>query len=164
MQALETLLNAVSAESDIVFLDVRSGLSHLVAALLDPAFSSLISGWLVFHRWTTQHLAAAANLVESLSTNSVPVYRIKTAVIDATDERYPAKMRNWLQGQARDLETLDKQIETLAPEIGRIPLEPTLMVKERIIHQDEIADSLAFPETVEAYCRVASKILKKMAV
>src|SRR5207249_4378013 len=54
-------------EFDISLIDLSAGRSHAIDLALEvtaqPELASVTSRWMVFHRWTRQHIVAAAGLV-----------------------------------------------------------------------------------------------------
>ncbi len=61
------LLLRLHSEFEVVLIDLSAGRSYaaeiVIAATAAPELSGVHSRWLVFHRWTRQHVMAAAGLV-----------------------------------------------------------------------------------------------------
>lgn len=63
------LLLKLNAEFDVTFVDLSAGRSYAVDMVLDatahPRMRNTPFRWLVFHRWTRQHVIAASGLVHA---------------------------------------------------------------------------------------------------
>ena len=61
------LLLRLEEEFDVCIVDLSAGRSFatemVLAATAEPQFQPIVQRWLVFHRWTRQHIMAAAALV-----------------------------------------------------------------------------------------------------
>jgi hypothetical protein len=61
------LLLRLHSEFEVVLVDLSAGRSYaadfVIAATSSPALSNVTTRWLVFHRWTRQHILAAHGLV-----------------------------------------------------------------------------------------------------
>ena len=133
--------------------------------------------WLVFHRWTRQHVIAAGNLVHGenglikygmscgfdIDEMEESISFIRTAVIDPDGDT--ARILN--SAQQAWLVEVDRDLELLASEcrlgrdlrIGSIPLDPVLQWREQLItDKDAHSTRVANPMTVEAFKILADKL------
>ncbi|MFE9442206.1 SCO2523 family variant P-loop protein [Streptomyces sp. NPDC006602] len=176
------LVVRLQREFDVVIVDLSAGRSYavdLVLAATSPrgGLGRIRNRWLVFHRWTRQHVMAAAELA----------YGKKGIVRAGTDMGHPP---DTLRGSIRfvraavpDLESplwsqvspaqyawmrqCDKELEELAAGrgIGRsrvlasIPLEPVLQWQERLITDADVHDrGIANNETWRAMGDLAQRL------
>jgi len=134
---LYSVLSALCDRFEFVFADIRSGLAAVTQALFDKAtFQDLIGGWLIFHRWTPQHLIGASDMVELLKEskwNSGLIHLVRTAYVDPND--LPEENRRWFVQQNADLakDESDMCRVTRVRRIGVIPFSRVLQWQERII-------------------------------
>src|SRR5690606_31184755 len=67
IQRCSKLLLRLEEEFDLCFVDLSAGRSYathmVLRATAEPQFQHIVCRWLVFHRWTRQHILAAAALV-----------------------------------------------------------------------------------------------------
>ncbi len=171
----------VAEEFDLAIVDLSAGRSYatdiVLAATARPELSGINGRWLVFHRWTRQHIIAAAGLVrgeQGLLDAGVrrghdrrvlqqSIRFIRTAVL------HPAA-----QGQAglrpeqlAWLDRCDRQLHELAGRAGvgrstmlsEIPLDPVLQWQEQLLsNEDVLLHGTANQETVTAFEQLAKKI------
>ena len=133
--------------------------------------------WLVFHRWTRQHVIAAGNLVHG--DNGLIKYGVncdygeeemeemisyvRTAVIDPAGDS--ARILN--SAQQSWLDAVDKELETLASNarlgrdvrFGTVPLDPVLQWREQLLtDRDAHTTRVANPATVDAFKDLADRL------
>jgi MinD-like ATPase involved in chromosome partitioning or flagellar assembly len=149
---LAGILARLRNEFDHVLLDVRSGASDTVEAVLAADDEIKAIRWLVFFRWTPQHLAGAADLCERLSSAGAESELVRTAFSD------PATMDRWFQEQHRALTLRVRKILPGREFLTDIPVEPMLQWKESILTEDDVRDGAASSATVESYEALASKL------
>ncbi|MDX6739816.1 SCO2523 family variant P-loop protein [Actinocorallia sp. A-T 12471] len=174
------LLQSLTSEFDTVFMDLSAGRSHAAELLLrvtSPAEENGISArWLVFHRWTRQHVAAAAGLTFGerglLDTGERVGHRrddlleairfVRTAVIDpgtAATAGLTAEQENWLRRVNEELGEravyLDLGRQSV---IARIPLDPVLQWREQVITDEDVYRRIANERTVEAFTELAESL------
>lgn len=149
---LAQILGGLLDDYDHVLLDVRSGASDAVSAVLAADRELRAVQWLVFFRWTHQHLAGATDLCERLSNNGAKLGLIRTAFGDPTD------MGGWFREQnnalrARASETLgDWEI------ITDIPVEPMLQWKEAIVTSNDLRSGAATQAIIDSYEDLAARM------
>lgn len=143
-RSLNSLLNSF----DFVFCDLRSGIGNVAEAFLSRPVAERLDAWLLFHRWTRQHLVGAIDLAQRLSnaTNeaddgtqkSVRFMRIRTASIDMDSVKREAKV--FVDQQHDKLLEESSRFDGLSDppleEIGCVPLEPTLQWTECILTRE----------------------------
>ncbi|MEU3885692.1 SCO2523 family variant P-loop protein [Streptomyces sp. NPDC029041] len=172
------LLLTLEEEFDVTIVDLRAGRSYALDVSLRATARQELrhvpTRWLVFHRWTRQHVEGAVDLVHGdcgiLRTGvqyghdetgfSGRLRYVPTAVppLDAAksgsrDSEYGA----WRK--ARDAE-LKAMTAPLHPDhevlIGPVPLDPVLLWQERVITDEDTAVSPgAAEETVRAFTNLA---------
>ena len=149
---------------DFVFCDLRSGIGNVAEAFLTRPVVGRLDAWLLFHRWTRQHLVGAIDLAQRLSANTVrpsaetekPVrfLRIRTASIDKGSVKQEAK--RWVNQQHDKLleesSRLDGVTDPPLEEIGSVPLDPLLQWTECILTSERDATSR---DTIDAFSQIA---------
>lgn len=160
---LRHLLESLCSGFDIVIADVRSGISTVFQALCNIG-SPYLAGWLVFHRWTPQHLAGAAEFVQNLTTFEQPTYTIRTAYITPDYERNDEQAR-YFRHQDSLLESSEKEFVSHANTRARvqcrrltsIPLTPILQWEERILTRD-FAHRVGAMGAFDAFAELATEL------
>lgn len=169
---------------DLIMVDLSAGRSfaaHLALAATGR-LPKIPSRWLVFHRWTRQHIIAANGLVRGehgLLDVGVEhghdrdalidqIRFVRTAVLDlaANDLAHlrPAQ-RSWLNEIDRELRELASRNGVgLTTMLGKVPLDPVLQWREQLISDDDVAGTeIANAETVFAFDDLAKKIVDDSA-
>jgi hypothetical protein len=173
-------------EFDISLVDLSAGRSYatdmVLAATAIPELRSVRSRWLVFHRWTRQHVLAASGLVYGargiLDTGARHGHDyaaladnlrfVRTAVVDPDSPELeglqPAQLA-WLRECNRDLlELASNQRVGRTMLIGSVPLDPVLQWREQLISDNDVwARRIANRETVEAFDSLAKRIVDDAA-
>ncbi|MEU8261985.1 SCO2523 family variant P-loop protein [Micromonospora sp. NPDC048999] len=172
-------------EFDLTLVDLSAGRSYAsqiaLAATATPTMRKVAARWLVFHRWTPQHVTAAADLAfepggilamgkeyghepdrlrESLRF-------IRTAVINP---RGPEIGHLDLAQQAF-LRKCDAELAELARRrgtgrttlLGMVPLDPLLQWREQLISDHDVQSKIANAETVDAFVELTEKIFDDTA-
>jgi len=161
-------------EFDLVIVDLSAGRSFaselVLQATVRPALQPVPARWLVFHKWTRQHIIAANNLVHGergLYKSAAAIGHgenamasmlrfVRTAVIrqdSKTVEQLRPSQQSWLAEVDRELEKMASQLRLgRALRIGSIPLDPVLQWREQLltnwdVHTLEIANQ----DTVTAF-------------
>jgi hypothetical protein len=173
-------------EYELCMVDLSAGRSYateiVLAATADPELSAVRSRWLVFHRWTRQHIIAAAGLVygdrgiidagagrghdRELLRNSIRF--VRTAVVDP-DSPELAGLRStqvaWLRESNRELQELASRYNVgRTVTLGRVPLDPVLQWQEQLISDKDVWDRLvANQETVQAFDSLAKRLTDEAA-
>ncbi|WP_026212080.1 SCO2523 family variant P-loop protein [Longispora albida] len=174
------LLLRLLDEHDLVVVDLSAGRSFAMELALrvtaGPELRDVLTRWLVFHRWTRQHILAAHGLVYSrnglldyakqlghrdLDTHAVRF--VRTAVIDPRSDTL-ANLRGeqlaWLRRCEQDLQELASQLgagRTLVA--GTIPLDPVLQWREQVLTDNDLyLTRIANPETISAFQDLARRV------
>ena len=173
-------------EFDLCLVDLSAGRSYatemVLAATAMEGLRSIRTRWLVFHRWTRQHVLAAAGLVYGdrgiLDTGSAHGHDreelanslrfIRTAVVNPDSpelEGLRSAQVAWLRDVDRDLAELassHKVGRTLL--LGTIPLDPVLQWREQLISDNDVwSRRIANRETLEQFDSLAKKIVDDAA-
>ena len=168
-------------EFDVSIVDLSAGRSHALemalAATATPDLRAVKSRWLVYHRWTRQHLIAAAGLVygergilevgkalghdvESLRQS---LRFVHTSVVDPDS----ADLAGLQAEQAAWLRAYDNSLKDLASELrvgkslllGAVPHDPVLQWREQLIVNDDVlTEGIANASTRYAFEQLAAKI------
>jgi len=177
------LLLKLNNDFDLVIVDLSAGRSYatqmVLAALGDPRLAKIDYRWLVFHRWTRQHIIAAAGLAyggHGIVETGVGAGLSKVALLDAvsfvrTAVLHPeaeelsglsAPQITWLRTCNQELQELAKLHEVgRTVTVGEIPLEPVLQWREQIISDSELLRRIANPRTVAAFTDLAKSLIKQ---
>ncbi|MEU6142641.1 SCO2523 family variant P-loop protein [Streptomyces sp. NPDC047081] len=175
------LLLRLNAEFDLILVDLSAGRSYAMDMVLEATagreLQRVVSRWVVFHRWTRQHVIAAAGLVfaerglleggaerghDKDALRSV-IRFVRAAVPDPDSALWshlsPAQFA-WMQ-------MYDEKLRRLAAELGvgdsvllgTVPLEPILQWREQLITEEEVvATQIANKETLEAMEAIARRL------
>ncbi|WP_127501281.1 SCO2523 family variant P-loop protein [Actinoplanes solisilvae] len=168
-----TLFDELNSEFEIVLVDLSAGRSYAAQMVLAAARErpEIPARWLVFHRWTQQHIIAASSLVygdRGILETGVALGHdreqllgslrfIRTAVVEPDAQGLTAEQTAWvndcnaaLQGLARD-----RGAGKLAV-LGSVPLDPVLQWREQLItNRDLTVSRIANPQTAEAFEELA---------
>ncbi|HEY0638178.1 MAG TPA: SCO2523 family variant P-loop protein [Pseudonocardiaceae bacterium] len=181
-----TLLLRLEEEFELCLVDLSAGRSYatqiVLAATATPEMREVTCRWLVFHRWTTQHINAAANLVhgrrgildvgaelgherDRLATS---LRFVRTAVVDP-DSPELAGLR---PPQVAWLREFNGRLQAMASarRVGRtsmlaaVPLDPVLQWREQLISDDDVsALHIANQATVDAFDTIAKCLFEDAA-
>lgn len=174
------LLLELEQEFKVVIVDLSAGRSAALEIALHATAMAPLRGrtarWLVFHRWTRQHILAASGLVHGkhglLEMGAAyghdaaelleSIRYVRTAVADATARRTgqrPAQAA-WLDEQDKALRQLANSNELGATFVlGGSPLEPVLQWREQIILDADVNANIANEETALAYAELARRLV-----
>ena len=180
------LFLTLNAEFSLCIIDLSAGRNLAVELALRataaPELRGVQSRWLVFHRWTRQHVVAAGGLVYGRSTgliDSAEQYGhdaydfadrlrfVRTAIIDLTapsQRGLTAPQSIWLgqcDNRLRDLADRHRVGKDLL--LGSVPLDPMLQWHEQLITDDDIAQGIANRETRDAFDSLAKRIIDDSA-
>ncbi|PXX65586.1 NUBPL iron-transfer P-loop NTPase [Nocardia tenerifensis] len=177
------LLTICKQDYDVTFVDLSAGRSAALEIVLrataaEPLREST-ARWLVFHRWTRQHILAANGLVHGPNGILVTgakfgheagrllesVRYVRTAV-PSTDEGAGDKDRGpqwaWLRKQNEALEQLAQANQIgLSVTLGTTPVEPVLQWREQVILDADVDAKIANKETVDAFEELAEGLIDK---
>lgn len=180
VQRCAKLLLALEQEFKVVIVDLSAGRSVALDLVLKatalPQLQSFTVRWLIFHRWTRQHILAAGGLVHGphgLAQTGKEcghdpagllesVRYVRTAVppttIPSTVDR-PAQAA-WLMEQNAALKRLAsaKQLGASAL-LGETPMEPVLQWREQVILDMDVDAKIANAATTVAYTELARRLL-----
>jgi hypothetical protein len=166
-------------EFDISLVDLSAGRSYatniVLAATASPQLAHVTARWLVFHRWTHQHIIAAHGLVfgtlgilEQGRARDHDTERlcnairfVRTAVVNPDSDELAglrAPQVAWLREYNTRLQDLagTHRVGRRAM-IGAVPLDPVLQWREQLISDTDVATRpIANTETVEAFESIAA--------
>ncbi|CAJ59046.1 MULTISPECIES: SCO2523 family variant P-loop protein [Frankia] len=175
------LLVRLAEEFSVILIDLSAGRSY-AADLVQEATAAPDLGredvrWLVFHRWTRQHILAAHGLVfgeRGIVSNGIRlglsreemescVRFVRTAVQEPNSPLLSplrAQQASWLQRCHNELVDLAARRRLgRSMVIGAIPLDPVLQWREQIIRDLDISSTqIANRETGEAFEDLARKL------
>jgi len=177
-----TLFKEVESEFDVCIVDLSAGRSsaldmsvHAVSPNARPQGSDPVR-WLLFHRWTTQHVIAASGLlfgengIVSCAINAgfderdliKSVRTVRTAVPDYTAFGHKAapEQEAWLRESDDILKGLAKS-RRLGQDVlaGGVPMEPMLLWREQVIMDVDVKRNLATRATADAFDKLAYKVI-----
>jgi hypothetical protein len=175
------LFLSLEEEYAVSVIDLSAGRSYAIDLVLETMarreMRAVTARWLVFHRWTRQHIIAANGLVFGergmIDTGKVhghdpdrlreSIRFVRTAVVDI-DSPQPAVGRPaqeaWLRVCNRDLKELAARNSLgLSALLGEVPLDPVLQWREQIISdKDVMVSRIANQATVDAFVRIAQRL------
>ncbi|NUR62393.1 MAG: ParA family protein [Catenulispora sp.] len=176
------LFETVEREFDVAIVDLSAGRSsaldmslQAVSPKVRPRKADPIR-WLLFHRWTTQHVIAASGLlfaengIVACATNAgfdqrgfrSMVRTIRTAVPDDTafGKETTPEQEAWLRKSDDILKGLAKA-RGLGQDLlaGLTPLEPMLLWREQVIMDVDVKRRLAKRATTKSFDELADRII-----
>jgi len=186
VQRCGKLLLRLEEEFDLCLVDLSAGRSHAVAMVLDataqPEFKPVVSRWLVYHRWTQQHIDAAADLVygqrglletgvgcghdRDLLTRSIRF--VRTVVQDPRS----AELAGLRAAQVAWLQDCNKGLQRRATRLGigrtvmlgSVPLDPVLQWREQLITDNDVVErEIANRSTMAAFTELADRLVDAAA-
>ncbi|HKR49191.1 MAG TPA: SCO2523 family variant P-loop protein [Pseudonocardiaceae bacterium] len=182
VQRCVTLLLRLEEEFELCLVDLSAGRSYatsmVLAATAEPELRSVTTRWLVFHRWTRQHIIAAHGLVygdhgildigvdrgHDRNVLSDSIRFVRTAVVDPGSAELaglrPAQVA-WLRETNRNLQELAGQQRLgRTSMLGKVPLDPVLQWREQLISDDDVyASQIANRETIDAFETLAKRLV-----
>ena len=161
-------------EFDLTVVDLSAGRSFAVELALQATarrtLRSIPTRWLVFHKWTRQHVIAANNLVygehgllesgkitgHSEEDMRAMIRFVRTAVIDPHGvevSKLRSSQQTWLAEVDKDLEKTAAKLELgRALRIATVPLDPVLQWREQLIlNRDVHVTEIANQATINAF-------------
>jgi hypothetical protein len=133
--------------------------------------------WLIFHRWTRQHVEAAASLVydrrgiiaggiargHDEDTLRTAIRFVRTAVPDPDSplwSQVTPTQSAWMDQYDTELKHLASHLGMgYSQMLGSIPLEPVLQWREQLITDEDVLDSrIATMETWQALSDLAARL------
>ncbi|MGY0501154.1 SCO2523 family variant P-loop protein [Nocardia sp. FBN12] len=176
------LLLGLAAANKVVIVDLSAGrsvaLELALRAAATPQMRATTVRWLVFHRWTRQHILAAGGLMlgpngllrggtaaghdaEELRRNmrfvrtAVPQLNTPTSAATAPQAAWQNKQESAL----RALASAERIGETVL--IGATPVEPVLQWREQLILDVDVSAGIANAATVAAFQELARKLVSR---
>ena len=181
------LLLRVDEEYDLVLVDLSAGRSYATEIVLEATASAalrdrVVSRWIVFHRWTRQHIIAASSLVtgpQGIVETGVQkghdkddlverIRFVRTAVLDPSAPEQAGlrpEQLAWLDVCNRRLQELASRSGVgQAKLLGEVPLDPVLQWQEQLLSNDDVwMYRTANERTVNALEELAKKIVDESA-
>ncbi|WP_433683133.1 SCO2523 family variant P-loop protein [Nocardia sp. CA-119907] len=174
------LLATLDQEFPVVVVDLSAGRSIALDIVLQatalPQLRRHTARWLIFHRWTRQHILAASGLVYGqhglLQTGASyghdsdellgSLRYVRTAVPDTNSHlsTQRAAQAAWLQehdAALRRLATANRLGTTAV--LGESPIEPVLQYREQLILDSDVNTHIANIETAQAYIELARRLI-----
>lgn len=186
VQRCVDLFLRLHGEFELVLVDLSAGRSYaaelVIAATSSPGLANVPTKWLVFHRWTRQHIEAAAGLVfdsrglldigEMHGRNSErfadDIRFVRTAIVDPNTPDLaglrPAQLA-WLREANKELQQRAAELGVgRATMLGEVPLDPVLQWREQLITDSDVwASHVANQATVTAFDSIAKRIVDAQA-
>ena len=186
IQRCARLLLHMEEEFGTVLVDLSAGRSHaldtVLAATALPRLKKITCRWLIFHRWTRQHIIAAEGLVfgengllaigadrghdsEDLSRR---IRFVRTAVVDPDSPDLSglrAEQIEWLRNCNIALQNLASELKVgRVNTLGEIPMDPVLQWREQLItDHDALGSQIANQATVDAFDFLAKRLVEDNA-
>lgn len=175
------LLLRMEEEFELTLVDLSAGRSYAteiaLAATAEDAMRNVKARWLVFHRWTRQHILATNGLVygkrglletgarfghdkEELARS---IRFVRTAVVDPNSPELaglrPTQVA-WLEKTHHELQELASQNRVgRTATLGSVPLDPVLQWREQLISDNDVwARQVANQETLQAFDSLAKRL------
>jgi hypothetical protein len=174
------------SEFEVVLVDLSAGRSYaaeiVIAATMRPEMAGVTTRWLVFHRWTRQHIMAANGLVygdrgllDIGEAHGRPraeflddIRFVRTAIVDPNAPDLaglrPPQLA-WLREANRELQRLAAELNVgRSAMLGAVPLDPILQWREQLITDADVwARHVANQATVEAFEAIAKSMIDQQA-
>lgn len=186
VQRCVSLFLRLDEEFELCLIDLSAGRTYatemVLAATAEPELRSVTVRWLVFHRWTQQHIIAAAGLVHGgrgileigttrghdQRTLSDATRFVRTAVVDPNSAELaglrPAQVA-WLREVNQNLQELASRYKLgRTAMLGTVPLDPVLQWREQLISDEDVySHQIANRETVDAFETLAKQLVDDAA-
>lgn len=166
---------------ELIVVDLSAGRSYamdlVLTATAQGELRRIPARWLVYHRWTRQHVMAAAELVsgeKGIIGSGVAMGHDRTALLGALRFVRAAvpdlESPQWAQmppAQYAWMRQCNKRLEELAASLGigksrvlgSVPLEPVLQMREQLITDEDVFDSkIANFKTRQALVELAERL------
>ncbi|WP_250000172.1 SCO2523 family variant P-loop protein [Actinoplanes sp. M2I2] len=186
IERCRALFLRLDEEFDLCLVDLSAGRSHalemVLAATAHPSLQAVKCRWLIYHRWTRQHVIAASGLVYGDSgilntgTHLGHVARdlkeslrfVHTAVVDPDSTELSGLQPQqvaWLRACDANLKELAGQLRVgRSLQLGSVPLDPVLQWREQLISDgDVLMRGIANEATRDAFETLAKKIVDDSA-
>jgi hypothetical protein len=174
------LFQRLDSDFHVCVVDLSAGrssaLGMVLAATATRELRTVQTRWLVFHRWTRQHIVAAANLVTGESGilrsaqehgHAEDAIRSKIRFVRTAVPELRSPSAATRPTQAKWLQTADRELNVLARHhhvghnwlLGSTPVEPVLQWREQVITDADVAKDIANAATVDAFNRLVKDLL-----
>jgi MinD-like ATPase involved in chromosome partitioning or flagellar assembly len=180
------LLLRVDEEFDLIVVDLSAGRSYAtdiaLAVTSDARLRGTLARWLVFHRWTRQHIIAAESLVygehglleagvargHDRAKLAQTIRFVRTAVVDPDSPELaglPPTKVTWLRECNAELQTLARRHRVgRTVMLGMVPLDPVLQWREQLISNNDVfLRHIANEQTVQAFEEIAKRLTEDAA-
>ncbi|WP_405947891.1 SCO2523 family variant P-loop protein [Streptomyces prunicolor] len=168
----------LNAEFDIIVVDLSAGRSYAMdmalRAIARPEMRGVQARWLIFHRWTRQHVMAAAELVSGMvkaggemghdeETLAGAIRFVRAAVPGLNSplwSQVPPTLSVWMRKYDEELDNrAGARGMGKTRVLGSVPLEPVLLWREQLITDEDVLDSrIASMETWQALVELAGRL------
>ncbi|WP_367323174.1 SCO2523 family variant P-loop protein [Streptomyces sp. HUAS ZL42] len=175
------LILRLKREFDVIVVDLSAGRSYAMdlalAATAQHELRRIKARWLIYHRWTRQHVMAAAELVsgkqgivsagEEMGHDRdalIGAIRFVRAAVPALESplwsQLPPAQSAWMRQYNERLESIAADLGIGRSRVlGSVPLEPVLQLREQLITDHDVLDSrIANIETWQAMGDLADKL------
>ncbi|MDQ1295642.1 MAG: hypothetical protein QG608_3527 [Actinomycetota bacterium] len=176
-------LGRLLEEYELSVVDLSAGRSYAVRLVLEATADwggSAQTRWLVFHRWTRQHVVAAHGLIHEArgilqtaegcghdrNETLDSLRTVRTAVMDpatADLSGLSGTQISWLRERHHDLQILAGELGLgRTRTLGIVPLDPILHWHEQILTEKALYESrIASVGTVQAFQELASALVDR---
>ncbi|AGL18309.1 hypothetical protein L083_4799 [Actinoplanes sp. N902-109] len=181
VQRCADMLLRANEQYDLVIIDLSAGRSFAVEIALEATADRRLTGmdirWLVFHRWTYQHIVAAHGLVygkdgilgtgERLGHDPANLRQavrfVRTTAAAPDDLRLSTAQLAWLEMCESRLKRLAEHKGLGSPmRIADIPLDPVLQWQEQLLTDDDVRlHRTANQRTVTAFENLAKRLRQR---
>ncbi|WP_327722034.1 SCO2523 family variant P-loop protein [Streptomyces sp. NBC_00490] len=182
VQRCVDLFLRLQGEFDLILVDLSAGRSYAMDMVLEatarPELRNVPHRWVVFHRWTRQHVIAAAGLVydarglleggADLGHDKDALQGVIRFVRAAVPDPDSSLWSHVSPAQSAWMQMYDERLRRLASELGvgdsvllgTVPLEPILQWQEQLITEEEVvATKIANKETLDALEEIAGRLV-----
>jgi hypothetical protein len=176
------LFQLLEEQYELSVIDLSAGRSYAtqiaLAATATANLQKIKTRWLVFHRWTRQHVLAAASLVydkegiiatgkdhghdpEELAGS---LRFVRTAVINPSSDELgglrPAQIAFLRECDSDLIELASRRNVGRSRLLGSVPLDPLLQWREQLISDNDVYDrKIANQATIQAFDRLAEDLI-----
>ncbi|PRY37821.1 SCO2523 family variant P-loop protein [Umezawaea tangerina] len=173
------LFTRLDSEFDVVVVDLSAGrsaaLTMALMATAQPSMRGVTARWLVFHRWTHQHIVAANGLVygdrgllavgksaghdQDTLLDAIRFVRVAVPNLREHNPGQTAAQATWLHA-------CDEELRKLAVDnrlgrsriLGTTPVEPVLQWREQIIAESDVSAKIANAGTVKSFRELSVRL------
>lgn len=174
------LLVDLEQEFKVCIVDLSAGRSLAMELALRataaPQLASKTVRWLVFHRWTRQHILAANGLVHGVHglleegarwghdknklLDNIRYIRTAVPLLNEMTGAAGGAQAAWLLEQNAALNTLASRNKLGASSLlGKTPVEPVLQWREQVILDADVANNIANETTVTAFDELTARLV-----